>query len=180
MGDASAGDGAAPRYDDAEYWERRYRDTTDDVYDWYATYEVRDQRAGRCRVRATTDCIGWSGGVMPPRQELKPALRKHVGQRSRVLMVGCGNSALSEDMVRDGYASVTNIDVSERCEQHRTMRMPPPPPQPTLTESIVSAFHGCSVVAAMQARASELGFQDKLTYRTVWSPTHTRPLATRV
>ncbi len=30
-------------------------------------------------------------------------MRKHVRSSDRILMVGCGNSLLSEDMYRDGY-----------------------------------------------------------------------------
>jgi len=35
--------------------------------------------------------------------------------KCRVLIPGCGNSALSRDMIQDGYGSVKNIDWSQVC-----------------------------------------------------------------
>ncbi|XP_051124304.1 uncharacterized protein LOC127246787 isoform X2 [Andrographis paniculata] len=40
---------------------------------------------------------------------LRPFIRKYVSPNSRVLMVGCGNA---EDMVKDGFEEITNIDIS--------------------------------------------------------------------
>ncbi|CAN7984806.1 unnamed protein product [Ixodes hexagonus] len=39
-------------------------------------------------------------------------LRKHVRQTDRILMLGCGNSPLSELLFRDGFQNVENIDYS--------------------------------------------------------------------
>ncbi|KAM0064791.1 putative endothelin-converting enzyme 1 [Helianthus debilis subsp. tardiflorus] len=43
---------------------------------------------------------------------LRPFLRKYIPISSRLLMVGCGNAVISEDMVKDGYESIMNVDIS--------------------------------------------------------------------
>lgn len=43
---------------------------------------------------------------------LKDWISQYVRKDDNILMVGCGNSRLSEDMFDDGFASLTNIDVS--------------------------------------------------------------------
>ncbi|GER43597.1 S-adenosyl-L-methionine-dependentmethyltransferases superfamily protein [Striga asiatica] len=43
---------------------------------------------------------------------LRPFIRKYISPSSRVLMVGCGNAAISEDMVKDGFEDIMNIDIS--------------------------------------------------------------------
>uniref|UniRef100_A0A2R5LBB5 EEF1A lysine methyltransferase 4 n=1 Tax=Ornithodoros turicata TaxID=34597 RepID=A0A2R5LBB5_9ACAR len=40
-------------------------------------------------------------------------LKQHVKKSDRILMLGCGNSLLSELMYKDGYKDVENIDYSE-------------------------------------------------------------------
>ena len=42
----------------------------------------------------------------------KDLLCKHVRKSDRILMLGCGNSMLSEDMYNDGYRNIVNIDFS--------------------------------------------------------------------
>ena len=46
-----------PSYGDAEYWEARYRGK-EDVFDWYASYEVREPRAAvhSCHVLFCRHC----------------------------------------------------------------------------------------------------------------------------
>lgn len=44
--------------------------------------------------------------------DFKDLLCKHVGKSDRILMLGCGNSMLSEDMYNDGYRNIVNIDFS--------------------------------------------------------------------
>jgi len=46
---------------------------------------------------------------------LKDILTTHVDKTSRVLNVGAGNSRLSEEMFEEGYANITNIDISNIC-----------------------------------------------------------------
>ncbi|KAH7373583.1 hypothetical protein KP509_17G063400 [Ceratopteris richardii] len=69
-------------YSDATYWNKRYMDDLS-TFDWYQCY------AG-----------------------LSPLIRRFIPLSSRVLMVGCGNAAVSEDMVKDGYQNIINIDIS--------------------------------------------------------------------
>ncbi|CAM8970710.1 unnamed protein product [Rhodiola kirilowii] len=69
-------------YGDALYWDARYVQDAGS-FDWYQRYS-----------------------------SLRPFIRKYVATSSRVLMVGCGNAVISEDMVNDGYEDITNIDIS--------------------------------------------------------------------
>ncbi|XP_052404557.1 EEF1A lysine methyltransferase 4 isoform X2 [Carassius gibelio] len=49
-------------------------------------------------------------------------LRQHVGTEENILMLGCGNSALSYDMYRAGYTSITNVDYSNVCVESMAER----------------------------------------------------------
>ncbi|KAB2070372.1 hypothetical protein ES319_A08G151800v1 [Gossypium barbadense] len=70
-------------YGDALYWDFRYIQEAGGAFDWYQRYS-----------------------------SLRPFVRRYVPTSSRVLMVGCGNALMSEDMVKDGYEDIMNIDIS--------------------------------------------------------------------
>ncbi|XP_050212044.1 uncharacterized protein LOC126662188 [Mercurialis annua] len=69
-------------YGDASYWDARYIQEGGS-YDWYQSYA-----------------------------SLRPFIRRYIPTFSLVLMVGCGNALISEDMVKDGYTYVMNTDIS--------------------------------------------------------------------
>ncbi|KAJ9558230.1 hypothetical protein OSB04_012844 [Centaurea solstitialis] len=71
-------------YGDSVYWDARYvHEAAAGSFDWYQRYHA-----------------------------LRPFVRKYIPTASRVLMVGCGNAVMSEDMVKDGYESIMNVDIS--------------------------------------------------------------------
>ncbi|OWM78411.1 EEF1A lysine methyltransferase 4 [Punica granatum] len=72
-------------YGDATYWDARYvQEAEMGNFDWYQRYSA-----------------------------LRPFVRKYLPSfSSRILMVGCGNALMSEDMVKDGYEDIVNIDIS--------------------------------------------------------------------
>ena len=45
----------------------------------------------------------------------KQVLNECVPRHHRILMLGCGNSRMSEDMYADGYERIVNIDYSAVC-----------------------------------------------------------------
>ncbi|KAG9457362.1 hypothetical protein H6P81_001870 [Aristolochia fimbriata] len=69
-------------YGDAQYWDSRYIHEAGS-FDWYQRYTA-----------------------------LRPFIRMCCPISGRVLMVGCGNAVISEDMVNDGYEEIVNIDIS--------------------------------------------------------------------
>ncbi|XP_021736440.1 methyltransferase-like protein 13 [Chenopodium quinoa] len=69
-------------YGNSLYWDARYIQESGS-FDWYQRYSA-----------------------------LRPFVRKFVPTSSRVLMVGCGNAVISEDMVKDGYEEIMNVDIS--------------------------------------------------------------------
>ncbi|SAL96635.1 hypothetical protein [Absidia glauca] len=73
-------------YKTKEYWEERYqKEDADTTFDWFKTYE-----------------------------ELQPLLNEHISSKdASILILGCGNSTLGEDMYKDGYRNITNIDYSK-------------------------------------------------------------------
>ena len=72
-----------PNYGDADYWEKRYEDQKGKTFDWLEDYE-----------------------------SLKRIIEGLVSKSARVLVLGCGNAELGEDMYNDGYFNISNIDIS--------------------------------------------------------------------
>nr|XP_011469517.1 PREDICTED: uncharacterized protein LOC101299615 isoform X3 [Fragaria vesca subsp. vesca] len=71
-------------YGDANYWDARYVQEGDSLFDWYQRYSA-----------------------------LRPFIRNFIPDTSSpVLVVGCGNAVMSEDMAKDGYQDIMNIDIS--------------------------------------------------------------------
>ncbi|KAH7872935.1 S-adenosyl-L-methionine-dependent methyltransferase [Lentinula edodes] len=73
------------QYGTKQYWNQRYAREADDAsFDWFKSYS-----------------------------EISDILRSLIpDKRSRILMLGCGNSKLSEDMYDDGYHNIVNTDYS--------------------------------------------------------------------
>ncbi|KAL4485866.1 hypothetical protein ABPG73_018271 [Tetrahymena malaccensis] len=74
-----------PSYKQKEYWNERYK-FKQTYYDWYCGYE-----------------------------ELKPVFEQcyKIPKDAKILMIGCGNSKLSEDMFDDGYINIVSTDISD-------------------------------------------------------------------
>ncbi|EGO22318.1 hypothetical protein SERLADRAFT_472997, partial [Serpula lacrymans var. lacrymans S7.9] len=72
-------------YGTKEYWDHRYSQHSDSAtFDWFKSYA-----------------------------EVAHLIREYVPDKSsKILMLGCGNSSLSEDMWQDGYKNIVNIDYS--------------------------------------------------------------------
>merc|ERR1712178_510016 len=76
------------QYGRSEYWDERY--TKDqEPFDWYQRYEG-----------------------------IKSTLDRYVQPTHKVLMVGAGNSRLSEELYDNQVKYITNIDISEVCVNH--------------------------------------------------------------
>ncbi|KAJ1661059.1 hypothetical protein IWQ61_000097 [Dispira simplex] len=82
-------------YGTREYWETRYtNEGPSTTFDWFKTYkELQSIFQQKC-----------------PNKE------------ASVLMLGSGNSTLSEEMYRDGYHHITNVDFSRSVIQHMRER----------------------------------------------------------
>merc|ERR1719389_77676 len=76
------------QYGRPEYWDERYAKDTE-PFDWYQRYEG-----------------------------IKSTLDKYVQPTHKVLMVGSGNSRLSEELYANQVKNITNIDISEVCVNH--------------------------------------------------------------
>ncbi|OHT07660.1 Phosphoethanolamine N-methyltransferase-related protein [Tritrichomonas foetus] len=72
----------APEFGLRECWDNRYSNENGN-YDWY---------------------FEW------PR--VAPLLKKYIKSKNETLVIGCGNSTMSADLLKDGFHTVTNIDIS--------------------------------------------------------------------
>lgn len=90
-----------PNYGDPKYWDKRYKDNEGTIFDWLEDYH-----------------------------SLKPLFEDYITKDQKIINLGCGNGALTEDMYDDGYTNITNIDISsvvinqmaERNKERRGMR----------------------------------------------------------
>jgi SAM-dependent methyltransferase len=64
------------------------------------------------------DSFEWLGKYA----EFRDIIRANIPTSARLLIVGCGNSNLSNDMYDDGYANITNIDFSATVIAHNRER----------------------------------------------------------
>jgi SAM-dependent methyltransferase len=85
------------QYGQSAYWEERYQKDPE-PFDWYQRYDA-----------------------------LRDILRAVVAPTASVLVAGCGNSRLTGEMWRDGFAPIENVDVSrtvveQMAARHKDMR----------------------------------------------------------
>ncbi|EKM81644.1 hypothetical protein AGABI1DRAFT_126009 [Agaricus bisporus var. burnettii JB137-S8] len=82
-------------YGAKEYWDQRYsQETENSDFDWFKSYK-----------------------------DLAEILHELIPNRmSRILMLGCGNSKLSEDMWEDGYKHIVNTDYSKVLVENMKQR----------------------------------------------------------
>uniref|UniRef100_A0A8C2XQP0 eEF1A lysine and N-terminal methyltransferase n=1 Tax=Cyclopterus lumpus TaxID=8103 RepID=A0A8C2XQP0_CYCLU len=83
----------AEEFSSAEYWERFFKKRGEKAFEWYGDYN-----------------------------KLCGVLHKYIKVQDKVLVVGCGNSELSEQMYDVGYKRLTNIDISETVVTHMNQR----------------------------------------------------------
>ncbi|XP_066480188.1 eEF1A lysine and N-terminal methyltransferase [Tiliqua scincoides] len=74
----------AEEFASAAYWERFFRGRGERAFEWYGEWE-----------------------------ELRPTLGRYLRLRDSILVVGCGNSELSEQLYDVGYQDIANVDISE-------------------------------------------------------------------
>uniref|UniRef100_A0A8D3B3Y3 eEF1A lysine and N-terminal methyltransferase n=1 Tax=Scophthalmus maximus TaxID=52904 RepID=A0A8D3B3Y3_SCOMX len=79
----------AEEFSSAEYWERFFKKRGEKAFEWYGDYN-----------------------------KLCGVLHKYIKVQDQVLVVGCGNSELSEQLYDVGYKHLTNIDISETVVTH--------------------------------------------------------------
>ncbi|OHT16231.1 Phosphoethanolamine N-methyltransferase-related protein [Tritrichomonas foetus] len=73
-----------PEFGETEYWDDRYKKEEDKLFDWYFDWN----RVSKLLTQYTNN------------------------HKEKVLVLGCGNSPLSADLLDDGFSSVYSIDVS--------------------------------------------------------------------
>mmetsp|Transcript_10204 Transcript_10204/g.21608 ORF Transcript_10204/g.21608 Transcript_10204/m.21608 type:complete len:249 (-) Transcript_10204:60-806(-) len=79
----ASGTAPKPSYADAAYWLAWYNERGNEVFDWYLRWE-----------------------------QLKDIVGTLLSPESQILVLGCGTSALSEQMYAEGFVNITNVD---RC-----------------------------------------------------------------
>lgn len=73
-----------PNYGDPKYWDKRYKENEGTIFDWLEDYH-----------------------------SLKPLFEDYISTKDqKIINLGCGNGALTEDMYEDGYTNITNVDIS--------------------------------------------------------------------
>lgn len=83
----------AEEFSSAEYWEKFFKKRGEKAFEWYGDYN-----------------------------KLCGVLHKYIKMQDKVLVVGCGNSELSEQMYDVGYKHLTNIDISETVVNNMNQR----------------------------------------------------------
>ena len=99
-------------YAKKDFWNDRFKESKG-FFDWYANWkEIKPVWEKYLR-----------DDIICASKDLDPIERNKLNSMQQVLMVGCGNSRMSEEMAEmDGYQSVTNMDISaivlEKMKQH--------------------------------------------------------------
>jgi len=91
-------------YGTREYWDTRYSRESDNInasFDWFKSYK---------------DMANIIHEIIPDKT-------------ARILMLGCGNSKLSEEMWDDGYNNIVNIDYSSVVIEQMRQRHKPVRPE---------------------------------------------------
>lgn len=112
-------------YANPRYWDEYYKSLEkEERFDWYGSW---DGPLTKKHVFVTQKALG--GEEVEANKVgdlLRPYLTHVRGDRAdgpRVLMLGCGNSDMSEKMYMDGFENVVNIDVSEKLLENMRQKL---------------------------------------------------------
>ena len=72
-----------PNYGDPRYWEKRYTEQDGATFDWLEKYD-----------------------------SIKKLIKDLIPKENSILIIGCGNAELGENMYDDGFTNLTNIDIA--------------------------------------------------------------------
>lgn len=94
-------------YGDKEYWDKRYELSTEQ-YDWFMEYPK------------------FKGALLPHMRVAPKGEDGVAGMRSRgsvkVLMIGCGNARMTQQMYEDGFSQIESVDYCDvAIEQMRAL-----------------------------------------------------------
>jgi spermidine synthase len=97
------------------YWDNFFKKRGNQAFDWYGEYpEVL-----HISTRQAIDNLSPFSIF-----QLCDQLHKYIKAKDDTLMVGCGNSALSETLHDVGYTSLTNIDISSQAIKQMAQKRP--------------------------------------------------------
>ncbi|XP_034565871.1 eEF1A lysine and N-terminal methyltransferase [Notolabrus celidotus] len=124
---------SAEEFSSAEYWEKFFKKRGERAFEWYGDYN-----------------------------SLCGVLHRYIKVPDQVLVVGCGNSELSEQLYDVGYKHLTNIDISETVVTHMNQRNAERRPgltfqqvDATQTPYEEGSFQACLDKGTLDAMASE-------------------------
>ncbi|XP_067943834.1 eEF1A lysine and N-terminal methyltransferase-like [Watersipora subatra] len=110
------------QFADKDYWEGFFKTRGDKAFDWYGEYP-----------------------------QLSTIVHKYVKAHDKILMVGCGNSKLSEDLYDLSYHNIVNIDISEQVIKQMNQKNAQLRPKMTYTrmDATQMEFGDCSFKSAI-------------------------------
>jgi len=93
-------------YANPRYWDDYYKKLDEsERFDWYVSWDTPTKPED-------PNDKTWGD------KKLGDIMAKFLKPESKTLMLGCGNSDMSEKMYRDGYHEIVNIDISEQLMQN--------------------------------------------------------------
>jgi spermidine synthase/ubiquinone/menaquinone biosynthesis C-methylase UbiE len=92
-----------------EYWDGFFQKRGEKAFEWYGDY-----LALRPGLQA----------LLGLPEDAPPSLLRRLKAKVRVLVVGCGNSALSADLAADGFTQLLSVDFSERVIDEMRRKQP--------------------------------------------------------
>jgi len=97
-------------YANPRYWDDYYKKTGEsERFDWYVSWDTGIKQMSF----AARD-----SGQSRSAEKLSDIVRSYFAPESKILMLGCGNSDMSEKMYKDGFEQIVNIDISEQLMQN--------------------------------------------------------------
>lgn len=93
-------------YANPRYWDDYYNKTSvEERFDWYGSWDTSIQEMSFAPKGGTEQVTARAIGDI---------LRPYLTPESQIMMLGCGNSNMSEQMYSAGFENIVNVDISEK------------------------------------------------------------------
>lgn len=89
-------------YANPRYWDEYYKKTDEaERFDWYVSWDTPTKPPNK-------------GDTTWGNKKMGDIVSTFLKPESKIMMMGCGNSDMSEKMYRDGFQEIVNTDISEQ------------------------------------------------------------------